>query len=207
MQLIGMIDSPYVRRIAISFKMLNIPFEHLPLSVFSDYDKVAAINPVVKVPTLVTDDNIVLMDSNVILDYAQLIMAPGRSLMPTDPKTCVQAQRLLGIILAACEKAVQTVYEYNLRPAEIQYQPWLDRIHGQLTAALSLLEEEAQAAKPWLLGNELLQPDISCAVTVQFIRGKLASHIDINNYPALVALSQRAEATEAFKAFPYPAGA
>jgi glutathione S-transferase len=31
MQLIGMLDSPYVRRVAISLKFLDIPFSHQPL--------------------------------------------------------------------------------------------------------------------------------------------------------------------------------
>ena len=35
MKLIGMLDSPYVRRVAISLRRLGIAFEHEPLSVFS----------------------------------------------------------------------------------------------------------------------------------------------------------------------------
>lgn len=204
MKLIGMIDSPYVRRVAISFKILDLPFQHLSLSVFSNYDTVAAINPVVKAPTLVTDDNVVLMDSSLILEYAERLAVPQKSLMPLDPHAYVKAQSLLGIALAAGEKAVQIVYEYNLRPAEMQYQPWLDRIDRQLIAALELLEKAAQTASPWLLEERLLQPDISCAVIFQFIRRKLSAQVNLDHYPALAALSMRAEETEAFKAFPYP---
>jgi glutathione S-transferase len=36
MKLIGMPDSPYVRRVAISLKVLEPPFEHLALPVFAD---------------------------------------------------------------------------------------------------------------------------------------------------------------------------
>ena len=34
MQLIGMLDSPYVRRVAISLQLLGLPFEHRSVSVF-----------------------------------------------------------------------------------------------------------------------------------------------------------------------------
>ena len=34
MVLIGMLDSPYVRRVAVSMKLMGMPFEHRPLSVF-----------------------------------------------------------------------------------------------------------------------------------------------------------------------------
>ena len=37
MVLIGMLDSPYVRRVAICMKVLGIDFEHRPLSVFADF--------------------------------------------------------------------------------------------------------------------------------------------------------------------------
>ena len=63
MQLIGMLDSPYVRRTAISLRLLGLPFEHRPISVFRQFDEFAAINPVVRVPSLVCDDGEVLMDS------------------------------------------------------------------------------------------------------------------------------------------------
>ena len=47
MQLIGMLDSPYVRRVAISLRLLGLPFEHRPVSVFREFDAFAAVNPVV----------------------------------------------------------------------------------------------------------------------------------------------------------------
>lgn len=204
MKLIGMLDSPYVRRVAISLKHMNIAFEHQPLSVFSDFDKVAAINPLVKAPTFVTDDGVVLMDSSLILDYAERLVLPQHSLMPAELKPYTQAQKLIGIALIACEKAVQMVYEYNLRPAEKQHQPWLDRVYGQLTTALKLLEQEAQTAPTWLLGDRLMQADVTSFVALRFACGKLPRLIRASDYPALAKLSAQAEATEAFKAFPYP---
>ena len=71
MQLIGMLDSPYVRRVAVSFQLLGLPFEHRSISVFRTFEQFHAINPVVKAPTLVCDDGTVLMDSTLILDYAE----------------------------------------------------------------------------------------------------------------------------------------
>ena len=66
MQLIGMLDSPYVRRVAISLQLLGLDFEHRPISVFRTFDQFRQINPVVKAPTLVCDDGTVLMDSTLI---------------------------------------------------------------------------------------------------------------------------------------------
>lgn len=204
MKLIGMLDSPYVRRVAISLQLLHMKFEHMPLSVFSAYDEIKRINPVVKVPTLITDDGIVLMESSLILEYIDRLATPHLTLMPTDPKTFAQAQRVVGIALAACEKAVQAVYEYKLRPAEKQHQPWLDRVHQQLNEALALLEQEAKNAHPWLFGDRPLQADITSAVAFRFACEMLPAYIRTESYPALTKYAAQAEASAAFLAYPYP---
>lgn len=85
MQLIGMLDSPYVRRVAISARLLGLPVEHRPLSVFCHFDEFSALNPVVKAPTFLTDDGILLIDSSLILDYLDHQVAPDRRLMPQAP--------------------------------------------------------------------------------------------------------------------------
>lgn len=205
MKLIGMLDSPYVRRVAVSLKMLELPFEHSSLSVFSDFAKIKSINPVVKAPTFITDDNIVLMDSCLILEYIERLAAPQRSLMPADLNIFAQNQKIIGLSLAACEKAVQAVYEKNLRPKDKQHQPWLDRVYSQLSAALSLLEKEVQSASPWLFGQVAFQADITTAIAFCFACDKLPEQVNAKDYPALSNFSTHAEATKAFQAYPYPA--
>ena len=101
MKLIGMLDSPYVRRVAISLQLLDLPFEHLSLSVFRTFDEFSCTNPVVKAPTLVCDDGTVLMDSTLILQYAEALA--GRSLLPAEPQALARSLRTVGLALAACE--------------------------------------------------------------------------------------------------------
>src|SRR5687767_4262426 len=120
MQLIGMLDSPYVRRVAISLQLLELDFEHRSVSVFGAFAQFQAINPVVKAPSLVCDDGTVLMDSTLILDYAEALAAgtTGKSLMPTALAARLQALRIIGLATVACEKSVQIVYEHMQRPAD-----------------------------------------------------------------------------------------
>ena len=72
MQLVGMLDSAFVRRVAISLLLLDLPFEHRPLSLFTDSEEFWEVNPVIRAPTLVCDNGDVLMDSTLILQYARL---------------------------------------------------------------------------------------------------------------------------------------
>jgi glutathione S-transferase len=55
MILIGQFDSPFVRRVAIAMRLYGIAFEHKPWSTFGDADKIAAYNPLRRVPTLVLE--------------------------------------------------------------------------------------------------------------------------------------------------------
>lgn len=43
MKLIGMMDSPYVRRVAVSLALYGVEFESLPLSVFSGFANFPAL--------------------------------------------------------------------------------------------------------------------------------------------------------------------
>lgn len=202
MQLIGMLDSPYVRRTAISLKLLGIPFEHKALSVFSTFEQFQKINPIVKAPSFVCDDGEVLMDSTLIIDYAEAIAAPGKSLMPRDLKARQHELRVLGVTLAACEKSVQIVYERNLRPPEKQHGPWLDRIRGQAVSAFELLEREIAKQPPVIANGRTSQAGLMVAVTWQFAQSMVGDVVRAAGFPAIAKFSAAAEQLDAFVAFP-----
>jgi glutathione S-transferase len=193
-----MLDSPYVRRVAISLRLMGLEFELSQVSVFRGFDEFKAINPVVKAPTLVTDDGVVLMESGLILEYAERLAGPSRSLMPAGEHEYTEALHVTGLALAACEKTVQIVYERNLRPPGKQHQPWLDRIQGQLLAAFGELEKEMAPQVAWSGGNRLMQPDIIAAVAWRFAQHTVPEIVKAANFPSLAAHSGRAEILPAF---------
>lgn len=202
MKLIGMLDSPYVRRVAISLQMLGIPFEHQSLSVFGGFDEFQRINPLVKAPTLICDDGDVLIDSTLILQYAEAIASSGRSLMPTDAASLRHSLRLIGLALAACEKSVQIVYERKLRPTEKQYAPWVERVSGQLLAAYDALEAASRDRSLTVTSRTIDQAGITTAVAWKFTQEMLPDIVQAADYPALRTLSDKAEALAAFAAAP-----
>jgi glutathione S-transferase len=196
MQLIGMLDSPFVRRVAITFDLQDIPFEHKALSVFRNYAEFAAINPTVKAPTLVLDDGSFLIDSTLMLEYGDALT--GRSLLPAAPAARARALRAIGPALAACEKTAQIVYEHSLRPAEKVHQPWLDRVQEQLLAALKLLEAEVDAFDV----DALDQAAVTAAVTWSFVRLMVPQIVAGDAFPRLAAWTARAEALPVFRRYP-----
>ena len=199
MQLIGMLDSPYVRRVAVSLRVLGLNFQLDQVSVFRHFEHFSAINPVVKAPSFVTDDGVVLMDSSLILEHIAHL-AP-RSLMPPDRASHEIALRQIGLALAACEKSVSILYERGQRPAEKLHQPWLDRVRGQLLKAYSALEQEV--SPDWFTGEELMQPQITVAVAWRFSQHGVSDVVPAADFPRLSLLSARAEQLPAFQEFDF----
>ena len=77
MILIGMFDSPFVRRVAVSMNLLGMAFEHRNWSVGKDFELIRQFNPLGRVPTLVQPDGEALIESTAILDCLDEFAEPG----------------------------------------------------------------------------------------------------------------------------------
>ena len=82
MILVGQYDSPHVRRVAVSLRVLGFAYEHDTRSVFADFDAMRAVNPLGRIPSLVLDGGEVLIDSAAILDWLDQTVGPARALVP-----------------------------------------------------------------------------------------------------------------------------
>lgn len=203
MKLIGMLDSPFVRRVAISMRLLGLPFEHAAISVFRGFDAFEQINPVVKAPTLICreeDGGRVLMDSTLMLIYAEALA--GRSLMPREPAELVRELRLIGLALAACEKTAQIVYERGLRPAEKRHEPWIERVSGQLNAAYRELDRELGAGALDVSETGIRQSGISVGVAWTFTQFLIPEVAPAEGFPYLAMHTAAVEQLPVFQAIP-----
>src|SRR6202167_3570559 len=95
MILIGMFDSPFVRRVAVSMNLLEIPFEHRNWSVGKDFELIRQFNPLGRVPALVLADGESLIDSAAILDFLDDSVGPERALLPRPGKERRDALRVV----------------------------------------------------------------------------------------------------------------
>jgi glutathione S-transferase len=122
--------------------------------------------------------------------------------MPTDRGERLHALRVLGLALAACEKAIQIVYERTLRPAEKQHEPWVTRVQTQLLAAVAALEGEQEKNRLICDQGAINQAGITTAVAWRFIQIMLPNLVVASDYPKLAAYCAEAESLPAFKAAP-----
>src|SRR5579864_277321 len=104
MILIGMFDSPFVRRVAVSMNLLQIPFDHRNWSVGKDFELIRQFNPLGRVPTLVLPDGEALIESSAILDFLDESAGSERALLPRSGKERSDALRIVSIAVGAAEK-------------------------------------------------------------------------------------------------------
>lgn len=200
MKLIGLYDSPYVRRVAVSLRLYGIEFEHVALSVFRHQDEMRKVNQLLKVPMLVLDDGEKLLDSSFILDYLDGEVPLEKRLTPVSGAARRQVQQQCATALVAVEKAVQVVYETSLRPKEYSYVPWVGRCTTQMHTAFAMME--ALPPSKALSGAPLTQADVTRAVVHRFASYALPAEFPTGRYPQLEQLSDYCEALPAFAQTP-----
>jgi glutathione S-transferase len=171
MLLIGMLDSPFVRRVAVSMRLLGLGYEHGDWSVGRDFDRIRQYSPSGRVPALVLDDRSVLVESAAILDYLDDNAGVARALLPSTGAARRECLQLMALAISAAESARDTLYERLFRPAEQLHQPWLDRRLSQMHSGLAELEKRAalRLTAHWLVGERMTQADITAACCFTFI--------------------------------------
>jgi len=202
MKLIGMLDSPYVRRVAICLDVLGVSFEHEAVSVFSTFTRFQQINPVVKAPTLICDDGGILMESALILQYVEATLGRPSPLWHPDPQQRLLQFRAVSYASAACDKFVQLVYETQLRPPEARHEPWMQRVRGQFGAAFHALEKLTPAVQGGVDDNILDHATIWSAIVWQCVQALLPGEVSPTLHPKLDRLSAQMEALPLFRRYP-----
>lgn len=195
MILVGQYDSPYVRRVAVSLRVLGFAYQHDTRSVFADFDSMRTTNPLGRIPSLVRDDGAVMIDSAAILDWLNEAVGPARALVPPAGPERHRALRLIALATGAIDKFAAALYERLIRPSQYRWPEWIARCETQGAGALAAL-----AAEPWPADAPLGQAEIVTACLIRYLGIAGPELIPPGRHPTLDALSQRCEARPEFQA-------
>ena len=198
MILVGQYDSPYVRRVAITLHHYGLHFTRNPISVFSDAEAMAKINPLGRIPSLVLDDGEVLIDSGAIIDHLDELAGPERALTPRWGAPRRRVLRLIAVATGAIDKAGAVVYERHFHPPGKVNEAWAARCKGQMLGGLAFLE--AQLTRDWLAGERFTQADLTTAVLLGYLRLRMPEIALDREFRRLAELSERCEAMRSFTA-------
>ena len=141
--------SPYVRKVMVVALETGLAerIERIPTAVAptKPNEEVARVNPLVKVPALITDDGMVLYDSPVICEYLDT-QHSGAKLFPAAGKARWMALRQQALGDGILDAAILGRYEI-LRPKEYQWADWIDGQLRKVRGALAALEMETEAGE------------------------------------------------------------
>ncbi len=198
MLLVGMLDSPFVRRAAVTGTLLGLAFEHRSVSVLRHMDEFRTINPLIKAPTLVADDGTVIVESLLIIQHFEDLA--GRSLRPLEASARRRDLALTGVAIVAADKAVAMGYEHR-RPEDRRDAAWQERILAQLHTALHQLDAAASRGE-LTAGPELLPSDVAAAIAWGYCRLALSDLVPTARWPALAQQAAACETLDVFRQWP-----
>lgn len=195
MILVGQYDSPFVRRVAVSLRVLGLDYEHDTRSVFADFDEMRSVNPLGRIPSLVLDTGETMIDSVAILDWLDEQAGPERALTPRIGEARRRALQVVALASGAIEKFGAVAYEQMIRPPQHRWPEWIERCKTQGLGGLAALE-----ALEWSADAKLDQPRITTACLVAYVKMSNPAFMPPGAYPKLEALSRACEALPAFAA-------
>lgn len=197
MQLIYAPASPFARKVRVfasetglSNRLELIETSVLPVAV---NERVNLLNPLGKIPVLLTDEDEALYDSRVICEYLDSLHDQPR-LIPADPALRWRTLRLAALADGLMEASVLTRYERAARPAEQQWDEWIDGQLSKVRRALKSLDDSVdQLQGP----TDIAQIGVACALG--YLDFRFAELNWRNEFPSLVAFQDKFSERESMR--------
>jgi len=166
MKLIGSTTSPYVRKVRIVMAEKKLDYQFLLDNVWSADTRIAASNPLGKVPCLVMEGGEAVFDSRVIVEYLDTLSPVGKLIPSTGRERAeVKTWEALadGLLDAAILVRLENTFE-GRKPSE-RSQAWIDRQMDKVHASLKAMAQ-GLGDKPFCSGIHLSLSDmaVGCAL-------------------------------------------
>lgn len=203
MRLVASLTSPYARKIRVMLAEKQLPFDLVVDAPWEPTSTVPEINPLGKVPVLVTDDGEVFFDSPVIAGWIETLSAVPR-LIPADPLEAVRVRQLEALADGITDAVVTVVLE-GRRPEAHRSEAVVARQLQKIERGLNRLDQIA-SGRTWLHGDGISLGDIAAGCLLGFIELRLPQLDWKHERPALAALGGRLFARPSFVDTVPPAG-
>ena len=156
--------SPFVRKVIIVAKEngLDGRIENVAAATNPSVPnpEIAKHNPLMKIPALITDDGLELIESKVIVQYLDAL--GGNKLIPASGKARWKALRMEAMADGLADAGILVRYEVAMRPAALHWPEWISGQLAKVGNALDQLEREAADLEgPLTVG----QVAVACACT------------------------------------------
>ena len=188
--------SPFARKVRAAAIELGLHdrIELVPVVVMPGHENkeyAAEINPLRKIPALITDAGDTVFDSTIICDY--LDSQAGNKLVPAGGEGRWRVLTQAALAQGICDAAVLIRYETWLRPEALRWDLWID---DQLDKALSGLAWFE--ARPETLGGDLNLAQITLGCALGYLDFRFEDQDWRKSYPTIKGFFEALGARESF---------
>jgi glutathione S-transferase len=197
MKLIGSVTSAYVRkaRVVLAEKKLDYQFELE--NVWAPETRIAASNPLGKVPCLVMEDGSTMYDSRVIAEYLDTL-TPVCKLLPPNSRDRANVKVREALADGVLDAAVLAYLERTWRPDEQRSQAWIDRQTAKVHAGLAVMSEQL-GEQPFCMGIHYTLADVATGCTLGWLAFRFPDIDWRGDYPNLARLFDKLSERQSFK--------
>ena len=164
MKLFYQTHSPYARKVLVMAHEIGlagrIEVIHHETSPMVRNEAVFALNPLGKVPVLVTDEGDCLFDSTVICEYLDGLHG-GRKMIPAHGPARWQALRLQSLAQGLADAGIALRWELERRPAALRWTELADGYRDKLFASYDFAERDESLDRPPDIGQIALATALS----------------------------------------------
>ncbi|MBK9293120.1 MAG: glutathione S-transferase family protein [Oligoflexia bacterium] len=187
--------SPFARRVRIALREHKINYEEVVFNVFETNPQLNTANPLRRVPVIVLESGMEIVDSNQILKvfYDEQISSP---LQAKDIRQKIVCANWSGIAVGVCELVVQYFLETQKEKA-LQDEALIREIREIIDEALNKYEKYL-GEKEFCLGTQLTQTDIDWGVALFYLQLRMPIKLDVS-FPKLNKYMNSLGQQESFK--------
>ncbi|MBI3101427.1 MAG: glutathione S-transferase N-terminal domain-containing protein [Burkholderiales bacterium] len=191
MKLIGSTTSPYVRKVRIVMAEKKLDYQFLLENVWAGDTRIAASNPLGKVPCLIMEGGEAVFDSRVIVEYLDTLSPVGKLIPSTGRERAeVKTWEALadGLLDAAILVRLENTFEG--RKTSERSQAWIDRQMDKVHASLKAMAQ-GLGDKPFCSGIHLSLSDIAVGCALGWLEFRFPDIGWRAEYPNLAKLMDK----------------
>jgi glutathione S-transferase len=198
MKLIGSLTSPYVRKVRIVMAEKKLDYRLELEDVWSADTRIAAANPLGKVPCLVMEGGEAVFDSRVIVEYVDTL-SPVSRLIPASGRERAEVRTWEALADGLLDAAIAARLEQTWPGrTDAQRSPaWIDRHLAKIHAALKAMSL-GLGDKAWCAGIHFSLADIAVGVALGYLDFRFPQIDWREPYPNLARLYEKLAQRQSF---------
>jgi glutathione S-transferase len=195
MELVIARPSPYARKIRVALIEKGIPCDITVDNPWLQNPRIQTINPIGKVPALITHSGDIIHDSKVIFEYLE-IMFPSPKLIPINGTERITHKQVEAVCDGICDAVVLIAME-GTRPEENQSVAWVDRQTRKIYAGTEEINKRLNG-KQSFTSMELGLAEIATVVMLEYLEFRFSEFDWRPQYPTLSKLFSQISQRESF---------